>query len=71
MSEADPSYAKQIRKLEEDLTFLDDHVIQQDKEILAIQQKLDKSIEELKELRSHFESGGLTTGNADEKPPHY
>jgi len=71
VSEADPSYAKQIRKLEEDLTFLDDHVVKQDKEILRIQQKLDKSIQELKELRGHFESGGLTAGNEDAKPPHY
>jgi uncharacterized coiled-coil protein SlyX len=69
--EEEPSFAKQIRKLEEDITFLDNHVIQQDKEILTIQQKLDKTIKELKELRGHFESGGLTSGNADEKPPHY
>lgn len=71
MSEEEDSLAAQIQKLEEHLTFLDEHVTQQDKEIMNLQKKLEKSIAELKELREHFQSGALSTGQHDEKPPHY
>ena len=65
------SFSSQIQKLEEQLTFLDDHITKQDKEIMSLQKKLDKSISELKELREHFQSGALSVGRHDEKPPHY
>lgn len=71
MPEADLSYNKRIQKLEEELTFLDDHVAKQDQEILNLHKKLGKTVQELKELRKYFESGSLTSGLADEKPPHY
>lgn len=71
MSEADTSNAERIRKLEEDLTFLDDHVAKQDQEILNLQKKLDRITGELKELREHFGSGALNSGAGDERPPHY
>lgn len=71
MSDPETSFETQIQKLEEDLTFLDDHVAKQDKEILSLQRKLDKTIEGLKALRAHFDSGALQSGGADEKPPHY
>jgi uncharacterized coiled-coil protein SlyX len=71
VSDSENSYDSKIRKLEEDLTFLDDHIAKQDKEILSLQKKLDKTIDELKALRTHFESGTLQAGATDEKPPHY
>ncbi len=71
MSEEGDSISSQIQKLQEHLTFLDEHVSQQDKEILSLQKKLDKSVQELKELRDHFNSGALSMGSPDEKPPHY
>ena len=70
MSEEE-SISSQIQKLEEHLTFLDEHISEQDKEIMNLQKKLDKSIQEIKELREHFQSGALSMGSPDEKPPHY
>ncbi len=63
--------ASKIQELEEHLTFLDDHIGKQDKEIMNLQKKIDKSITELKELRAHFQSGALSADRHDEKPPHY
>lgn len=71
MSDSENSYDSKIQKLEEDLTFLDDHIAKQDKEILSLQKKIDKTIDELKALRTHFESRTLQTDATDEKPPHY
>ncbi len=71
MAEEKSNYEAQIRKLEEDLTFLEKHVSQQDHEILNLQKKLDKAVSEIKEMRSYFDSGALSTRPADEKPPHY
>ncbi|MCZ6674019.1 MAG: SlyX family protein [Verrucomicrobia bacterium] len=71
MTEADQSYDSRIQKLEEELSFLDDHVVKQDKEILNLRTKLEKAVLGLKELRNHFDSGALQTGLGDEKPPHY
>ena len=71
MSEEEASFSSQIQKLEEHLTFLDEHITQQDKEIMNLQKKLDKSVAELKELREQLQSGSLSMGQHDEKPPHY
>jgi uncharacterized coiled-coil protein SlyX len=71
VEKAETSYESQIQHLEEQLMFLDKHVMEQDKEILNLQKKLDKTAQELKEFRVHFQSGALSTGSADEKPPHY
>lgn len=71
MEKADTSYETQIQILEEQLMFLDKHVTEQDKVIMNLQKKLDKTAQELKDLRVHFQSGALSTGTADEKPPHY
>ena len=71
MNEANPSQDSRIQELEEQLTFLDEHITQQDQEIMNLQKKLDKTIQELKQLREYFQSGALSTGTADEKPPHF
>ncbi|QXD24941.1 SlyX family protein [Opitutia bacterium ISCC 51] len=69
--EKEDTLASKIQELEEHLTFLDDHITKQDKEIMNLQKKLEKSITELKELREHFQSGALSSDRHDEKPPHY
>jgi uncharacterized coiled-coil protein SlyX len=69
--ENEDNLASKIQELEEHLTFLDDHLTKQDKEIMNLQKKLEKSITELKELREHFQSGTLSSDRHDEKPPHY
>lgn len=71
MAEDEPNYEARIKKLEEDLTFLEQHVSRQDKEIFNLQQKLDKTISEIKEMREYFKSGAPSTGTTEEKPPHY
>ena len=71
MSEEEASIESQIQKLEEHITFLDEHISQQDKEIMNLQKKMDKSIEELKELREHIQARALSSSSPDEKPPHY
>jgi len=73
VSETEPSYASRIQRLEEAVTFLDDHVSQQDKVILELQKKLDRASEGIKELREQLISGGLNSPESvhDEKPPHY
>ncbi|MCB1122339.1 MAG: hypothetical protein KJT03_12375 [Verrucomicrobiae bacterium] len=50
---------------------MDNHISQQDQEILNLQKKLDKAIKELKELREHFDAGALSLESPREKPPHY
>lgn len=65
------SRGSEIKKLEEHLAFMDNHIAEQDKEIMNLRQKLDKAIEELKTLRDYFDSGALTPGDTREKPPHY
>ena len=71
MNQEDSPYSSRIQKLEEELTFLDEHVSQQDQEILNLQKKIEKTVLELKELREHLQSGSLSTTSGDEKPPHY
>ena len=71
MNEANPSQDSRIQELEEQVTFLDTHITQQDQEIMNLQKKLDKTIKELKLLREYFQSGALSTSSGDEKPPHY
>jgi uncharacterized coiled-coil protein SlyX len=70
VTDSNSSRNSQIQKLEEQVTFLDNHISQQDEEIMVIRKKLDKAIQDLKELRQHFDSGALLN-SADQKPPHY
>lgn len=71
MAQDEPNYDARIKKLEEDFTFLEQHVSQQDKEMLNIQQKLEKTISEIKEMRNYFNSDAFSTGSSEQKPPHY
>ena len=71
MPQSDASFASKIQKLEEELTFLDDYVTKQNREILQLQKKQDKIITELKELRTRFESRSESENGDYENPPHY
>ena len=59
-----------IRELEIKVTFLENHIEAQDREMLAQSQRLDKILQELKRLRD-ASATGENTFPADERPPHY
>ncbi len=65
--------ADRLVRLEESLTFLQRHVQEQDREILALAETLARLRAEIGALEARLDSGPATPPRppADERPPHY
>jgi uncharacterized coiled-coil protein SlyX len=59
-----------ITDLEVKFSFVEEHVAQQDREILKLRTQIEKQAEELERLRSENNGDGLSV-RGEEKPPHY
>jgi len=64
------SLSERITDLEVKFSFVEEHIHQQDREILALRTKIERQTEELERLRSENAGDGLNI-SGDEKPPHY
>jgi len=62
---------QRIQHLEEVISYLENHVAEQDKEMLKLQQKTDLLIKELKKLHARIEEEDDGEDLPFEKPPHY
>lgn len=65
------SDADRIRKLEEKIAFLERHVVEQDRAMLEMSDRLAALEKHLLGLRERVERGPDNPMPADEKPPHY
>ena len=61
--------ADRLTDLEVKFSFLEEHVTQQDREILKLRSHVEKQTEELDRLKA--ENDGDSSIRGDEKPPHY
>ena len=59
-----------ITDLEMKFSFLEEHVTQQDREILKLRSQIDKLVEETERLRAENGGDGIFV-RGDERPPHY
>lgn len=59
-----------ITDLEIKFSFIEEHVAQQDREILKLRTLLEKQTEELERLRGENGAEGMNI-RGDERPPHY
>ncbi len=62
--------AVRITDLEVKFSFVEEHVAQQDREILKLRTQVEKQTEELERLRAENNGDGITI-RGDERPPHY
>ena len=61
---------ERLTELETRFAFLEEHVVQQDREILDLRALLEKQTAELLKLRTELGADGLSVRD-DERPPHY
>ncbi len=71
MDSDESSLSKRLIHLEETISFMENHIQEQDKEILGFQNRLDKVIKELKQIRQQSQDNEPIPGPGEEKPPHY
>jgi uncharacterized coiled-coil protein SlyX len=60
-----------IHELEVKIAFLEKHVVEQDRAMLEMSDRLAAIEKRLQSLRDRFERGPENPMPADEKPPHY
>jgi uncharacterized coiled-coil protein SlyX len=60
-----------IHELEVKIAFLEKHVVEQDRAMLEMSDRLAAIEKRLQSLRDRFERGPDNPMPADEKPPHY
>jgi len=65
------SDAARIHELEVKIAFLEKHVVEQDRAMLEMNDRLAAIEKRLQSLRDRFERGPENPMPADEKPPHY
>ncbi len=65
-----PELPDRVTDLEMKFSFLEEHVAQQDREILKFRTLLEKQTAEVERLRDAVGGDGLTV-RGDERPPHY
>ena len=65
--------AQQIARLEERLSWLERHVIEQDKVMLEMSEDIMRLYRELRAMRDRQPAGGTgePENTANERPPHY
>ena len=63
--------ADRIRELEVKIAFLEKHVVEQDRAMLELNDRLAAIEKRLQGLRDRVERGPENPMPADEKPPHY
>lgn len=68
MNSPDPD--NRLTDLEVKFAFLEDHIVQQDREILAVRTLLEKQTAELEKIRVEHIGEGLNVRD-EERPPHY
>ena len=61
---------ERITGLEMKFSFLEEHVTQQDREILKLRSQIHKLVEEIERVKSENGSDGISI-RGDERPPHY
>lgn len=62
--------SERITDLEVKFSFLEEHVTQQDREILKLRSQVERLTAELERLQESQDGAGFTI-RPDEKPPHY
>lgn len=67
---------ERLQRLEEKIAYLERHVTEQDRAMLALADEFERVKRELHNLRERAASGGSPAGGEDEaggfeKPPHY
>lgn len=65
-----PEPEERLTALEVKFAFLEEHIVQQDREIYDLRTRLEKQIAELGKLREENLGGGLNV-RENERPPHY
>lgn len=65
-----PDPADRLTDLEVKFAFLEEHIVQQDREILALSTLLKKQTAELEKFRAEHFGEGLNVRD-EERPPHY
>lgn len=60
-----------LARLEERLAWLQRHVAEQDRAMLELSERLDRSAAELRRLRDQGEAAASAPTPAEERPPHY
>lgn len=63
--------AERIRELEVKIAFLEKHIVEQDRAVLELSDRLAAIEKRLQGLRDRVERGPENPMPADEKPPHY
>jgi len=62
---------QRIQHLEEAISFLENHIAEQDKEMLRLHKKVELLVQEFKKLQSRMDDDQDQEDLPIEKPPHY
>ena len=65
-----PDSDERLTDLEVKFAFLEEHIVQQDREILALRGLLEKQTSELEKIRAEHIGEGMNVRD-EERPPHY
>ncbi|HEX8373260.1 MAG TPA: SlyX family protein [Chthoniobacterales bacterium] len=67
---SDTQLPGRVTDLEVKFSFLEEHVVQQDREIMKLRTQVEKQAAEIERLRADTEGEGISI-RGDERPPHY
>lgn len=65
-----PASDERLTDLEVKFAFIEEHIVQQDREILALRTLLEKQTAELEKIRAEHIEAGMNV-REEERPPHY